>query len=53
MERTPLNEVRLSPIKDTSGSIIEFSPYEEEECTETYITKGVKLEISNFLTKNH
>ncbi|GIN37091.1 DUF4037 domain-containing protein [Heyndrickxia oleronia] len=49
-KEAPLDEDRLSPIKVTNGSIIEFYPYEEEEWSETYITRGVKLEISNFLT---
>ncbi|KQL36125.1 DUF4037 domain-containing protein [Psychrobacillus sp. FJAT-21963] len=46
----PTDEERKGPIVDLNGNIIDFHPYEEEEWSETYITKGVKLEISNFLT---
>lgn len=30
--------------------MLDFHPYKDEEWSETYITEGVKLEISNFLT---
>lgn len=46
----PTEEERIAPIHLVNGSIIDFHPYEEEEWAETYVTDGVKLEISNFLT---
>lgn len=49
-KRAPTDEDRLSPIRKLNGDIIDFHPYEDEEWSETYITEGVKLEISNFLT---
>ncbi|SDM66809.1 DUF4037 domain-containing protein [Sediminibacillus halophilus] len=49
-KESPNDEDRKSPINDVNGRIIDYCPYEEEEWSETYITQGVKLEISNFLT---
>ncbi|QTM98218.1 DUF4037 domain-containing protein [Sediminibacillus dalangtanensis] len=49
-KESPNDEDRKSPIKDVNGRIIVYYPYEEEEWSETYITQGIKLEISNFLT---
>ncbi|WP_059106103.1 DUF4037 domain-containing protein [Shouchella shacheensis] len=49
-KESPTNEDRLTPIKKLKGDIIDFHPYEDEEWSETYITEGVKVEISNFLT---
>jgi Domain of unknown function (DUF4037) len=49
-EEPPTDEDRKDPIVKLNGEIIDFHPYEEEEWSETYITEGVKLEISNFLT---
>lgn len=49
-EEPPTDEDRKNPIVKLNGDIIDFHPYEEEEWSETYITEGVKLEISNFLT---
>jgi hypothetical protein len=49
-KESPTDEDRLTPIKKFKGDIIDFHPYEDEEWSETYITEGVKLEISNFLT---
>ncbi|MFB4166794.1 DUF4037 domain-containing protein [Virgibacillus sp. JSM 102003] len=46
----PTDEERKAPIVELNGNIIHFHPYEDEEWSETYITQGVKLEISNFLT---
>lgn len=46
----PTDEERKAPIVELNGNIIDFHPYEEEEWSETYITQGVKLEISNFRT---
>ncbi|MRG85939.1 DUF4037 domain-containing protein [Salinibacillus xinjiangensis] len=46
----PTEEDRKLPISTLDGEIIDFHPYEEEEWSESYITNGVKLEISNFLT---
>lgn len=46
----PSDEERKAPIIKLNGNIIDFHPYEDEEWSETYITQGVKLEISNFLT---
>ena len=39
------------PIAELDGEIIDFFPYEDGEWSETYISQGVKLEISNFLTE--
>ncbi|MGP4108851.1 nucleotidyltransferase domain-containing protein [Virgibacillus sp. L01] len=47
----PTDEERKAPIIELNGNIIDFHPYEDEEWSETYITQGVKLEISNFLTE--
>jgi predicted nucleotidyltransferase len=46
----PTDEDRMATIRNLDGSVIDFYPYEDEEWSETYITNGVKLEISNFLT---
>lgn len=46
----PTDEDRKNPILNLEGDIIDFHPFEDEEWSETYITEGVKLEISNFLT---
>ncbi|WP_419882886.1 DUF4037 domain-containing protein [Peribacillus sp. B-H-3] len=46
----PTDVDRNFPINSVNGEIIDFHPYEEEEWSETYVTDGVKLEISNFLT---
>ncbi|GAA0458321.1 DUF4037 domain-containing protein [Alkalibacillus silvisoli] len=47
----PTDEERKAAIVKLNGNIIDFHPYEDEEWSETYITQGVKLEISNFLTE--
>ncbi|WP_026691348.1 DUF4037 domain-containing protein [Alteribacter aurantiacus] len=47
----PTDEQRKAPIIESKGTMIDFHPYEDEEWSETYITQGVKLEISNFLTE--
>ncbi len=49
-KESPTDEERKAPILKLNGKIIDFYPYEDEEWSETYITQGVKLEISNFLT---
>ncbi|WP_176466579.1 DUF4037 domain-containing protein [Terribacillus saccharophilus] len=49
--KAPTVEERKNPIVLLGGEIIDFFPYEDEEWSETYISKGVKLEISNFLTE--
>ncbi|WP_439019941.1 DUF4037 domain-containing protein [Bacillus thuringiensis] len=47
----PEDEERRAPINSIDGTILSYHPYEEEEWSETYLTKeGIKLEISNFLT---
>ncbi|WP_219376219.1 DUF4037 domain-containing protein [Bacillus mycoides] len=47
----PEDEERLGPINNIGGTILSYHPYEDEEWSETYLTKeGIKLEISNFLT---
>ncbi|MEN1934761.1 DUF4037 domain-containing protein [Paenibacillus sp. 102] len=47
----PEDENREGPIKDVGGTILSYHPYEEEEWSESYVTKdGIKLEISNFLS---
>ena len=47
---SPSEEERKDSIHAVEGEIIDFHPYEDKEWSETYITQGVKLEISNFLT---
>jgi hypothetical protein len=47
----PTDDERKAPIIEVNGNIIDFYPYEDEEWSETYITQGVKLEISNFLSE--
>ncbi|MGQ0416493.1 DUF4037 domain-containing protein, partial [Bacillus sp. HC-TM] len=48
----PEDEDRRAPIYHIDGKILSYHPYEEEEWSETYLTKeGIKLEISNFLTE--
>lgn len=48
----PEDEDRRAPINRIDGTILSYHPYEEEEWSETYLTKeGIKLEISNFLTE--
>ena len=46
----PTDVDRKFPINSVNGTVIDFHPFEEEEWSETYVTDGVKLEISNFLT---
>lgn len=46
----PTEADRKTAINKADGNIIDFHPYEEEEWSENYITQGIKLEISNFLT---
>lgn len=48
----PEDEDRRATIHHIDGTILSYHPYEEEEWSETYLTKeGIKLEISNFLTE--
>lgn len=49
-KEAPTDEDRKDSIKKLNGHIIDFHPFEEDEWSETYITQGVKFEISNFLT---
>ncbi|WP_371069284.1 DUF4037 domain-containing protein [Sediminibacillus sp. JSM 1682029] len=49
-KESPNEQDRKNPIEEVDGNIIDFHPYEEEEWSETYITEGIKLEISSFLT---
>ncbi|UCZ55063.1 DUF4037 domain-containing protein [Bacillus shivajii] len=49
-KESPTDEDRTTPIENLKADIIDFYPYEDEEWSETYITEGVKIEISNFLT---
>lgn len=49
-KEAPTDEDRNASIKKLNGEIIDFHPFEEEEWAETYISRGVKFEISNFLT---
>ncbi len=52
MVNAPEDEDRKGPINYIGGTILSYHPYEEEEWSETYLTKeGIKLEISNFLTE--
>jgi len=51
-KEAPTDGDRNSPINSVNGKVIDFYPYEEEEWSETYVTDGVKLEISNFLTSS-
>lgn len=46
----PADEDRKESIKKSAGKIIDFHPFEQEEWSETYVSQGVKFEISNFLT---
>ncbi|HDX9590064.1 TPA: DUF4037 domain-containing protein [Bacillus pseudomycoides] len=47
----PEDEDRQAPIQRVEGHILSYYPYEEEEWSESYVTKaGIKLEISNFLS---
>lgn len=46
----PTDTDRKTPIMKSNGTVLDFHPYEDEEWSETYLTNGVKLEISNFLT---
>ncbi|SDJ09411.1 DUF4037 domain-containing protein [Salimicrobium halophilum] len=48
----PRDEDRMSPIREVSGRILEYHPYEDEEWSESFLTQeGIKLEISNFLSE--
>lgn len=49
-KQPPSDEDRKRVILQTSGTILDFHPYEDEEWSETYVAGGVKFEISNFLT---
>lgn len=45
----PTDEDRMHVVHRVNGEIIGFHEYEEEEWAESYITGGIKLEISSFL----
>lgn len=47
----PNEEDRMTPILEAEGEVFDFFPFEEEEWAETYISSGVKFEISSFLVK--
>ncbi|MFP7493894.1 DUF4037 domain-containing protein [Terribacillus saccharophilus] len=49
-KEAPNDQDRKKPISKLKGDIIDFFPYEDGEWSETYLSQGVKLEISNFLT---
>ncbi|MGM7723685.1 DUF4037 domain-containing protein [Metabacillus sp. Hm71] len=47
----PEDQDRQLPIHKIGGSILAYHPYEEEEWSESFLTKdGIKAEISNFLS---
>ncbi|WP_078394089.1 GNAT family N-acetyltransferase [Shouchella patagoniensis] len=46
----PADEDRKKPIQAVDGKILSFEAFEEEEWSEAYVTEGIKLEISSFLT---
>ncbi|GAA0462720.1 DUF4037 domain-containing protein [Alkalibacillus silvisoli] len=50
-KEAPTDHDRTEPIRKLNGEMIDFYPYEDEEWSETYLTEGIKLEISNFLTE--
>jgi predicted nucleotidyltransferase len=45
----PTDEDRLSSIRQVSGEVVRFLPYEDNEWSEVYHTQGIKIEMSNFL----
>jgi len=47
----PEDADRMAPIEKVKGNIIDFHEYEDEEWSETYWHKGVKFEISSFLSE--
>ncbi|MBM7839796.1 putative nucleotidyltransferase [Alkalihalobacillus xiaoxiensis] len=49
-KQPPTDVDRMGSIETVNGEVIDFHPFEEEEWSESYITEGIKLEISNFLT---
>ncbi|KKI92874.1 cytoplasmic protein [Bacillus sp. SA1-12] len=50
-ETPPEDQDRHLPIQLVGGSILTYHPYEEEEWSESFLTKeGMKVEISNFLS---
>lgn len=49
-KQPPTDVDRMGSIEAVKGEVIDFHPFEEEEWSESYITNGIKLEISNFLT---
>lgn len=50
-KEAPTDEDRKGPINSVKGSILNYYQYEDEEWSESYVTReGIKLEISNFLT---
>nr|WP_302328451.1 DUF4037 domain-containing protein [Salirhabdus salicampi] len=44
------DEDRKQPIEKVEGNLLSYHPYEEEEWSESYITNGMKIEVSSFLT---
>ncbi|WP_102027812.1 DUF4037 domain-containing protein [Salirhabdus sp. Marseille-P4669] len=46
----PTDHDRKYVINRVNGEVIDFYDFEDDEWSETYITEGVNLEISNFLT---
>ncbi|WP_096189602.1 DUF4037 domain-containing protein [Evansella halocellulosilytica] len=50
-KESPTDEERMKVIYQVNGRLIDFYPYEEEEWSESYVSQGIKLEMSHFLTK--
>lgn len=46
----PADEDRKKPIQAVDGKILSFEAFDEGEWSEAYVTKGIKLEISSYLT---
>lgn len=49
-KKAPQDMDRKSPIAEANGQILDYYPYEEKEWSETYLVKGIKFEMSHFLT---
>ncbi|MGB8954691.1 MAG: hypothetical protein WCC10_04920 [Tumebacillaceae bacterium] len=45
----PTDEDRMAPIHEANGEIVRFLEWEDNEWSEVYMYKGVKMEMSHFL----
>ena len=47
----PTDEDRMAPIREANGEIVRFLEWEDNDWSEVYLYKGVKMEMSHFLQR--